>query len=627
CTAQVLLAIMAGMYAVYHGPRGLEQMALRIHRLTLCLAAGLRRLGLDPGEECFFDTLSVQLGEHKALAVLAAAWECSINLRVDYVRGEQGSLKLAKRIGVALDEKTAAEDVMEVLECFSPNEDLDFSWQELLADTEGRSAIPPALQRNTPYLEHEVFHSHHSETEMLRYLHRLESKDLALNAAMIPLGSCTMKLNPTVAMVPITWTEFGDLHPFAPADQLPGYQALFDQLETWLGEIADLPAVSLQPNAGSQGEFAGLLSIRRYHEANGEPNRKLCLIPTSAHGTNAASAVIAGFEYLSIACDDLGNVDLEDLENQCKKNADRLGALMITYPSTHGVFEAGIREICRIVHEHGGQVYMDGANMNAQVGLTSPGSIGADVCHINLHKTFVIPHGGGGPGMGPICAAEHLRPHLPGDPTLGTGAVSAAPYGSAGILPISWVYLALMGGEGLTRASQIAILNANYMAHRLQDHYEILYTGPSGRVAHEFIADCRAFEKRCGISVEDIAKRLMDFGFHAPTVSFPVSGTLMIEPTESESREEIDRLCDALIAIRQEIRDIESGALDETDNPLKNAPHTAAHVTSDDWTHAYSRERAAWPAPWLRQHKYWPPVGRVDNTWGDRHLVARLGSG
>jgi glycine dehydrogenase len=459
---------------------------------------------------------------------------------------------------------------------------------------------------------------------MLRYLHRLESKDLSLNTSMIPLGSCTMKLNPTAAMTPITWPEFARMHPYAPADQCLGYQALLDQLETWLGQITGLPAVSLQPNAGSQGEFAGLLAIRRHHESAGEAHRNVCLIPTSAHGTNAASAVIAGFECVSVACDPNGNVDLDDLRRRCGEHADRLGALMVTYPSTHGVFEASIRDICRTVHDHGGQVYMDGANLNAQVGLTSPGQIGADVCHVNLHKTFSIPHGGGGPGMGPICAAEHLRPYLPGDPVFGEGPVSAAPYGSAGILPISWVYIALMGAAGLKRASQIAILNANYMAHRLSEHYDVLYRGPSGLVAHEFIIDCRAFEKSCGVAVEDIAKRLMDYGFHAPTMSFPVAGTLMIEPTESESRAELDRLCDALIAIRGEIASIESGRIDEQDNPLKHAPHCAADVARDAWTHAYSRDQAAWPAEWLRDHKYWPPVARIDNVWGDRHLETCL---
>ena len=624
CTAQVLLAIMAGMYAVYHGPKGLQSMALRIHGLARCLAAGLRRMGHDAGAEPFFDTLHIRPNGCEVTDILRASWERGINLRVDYRTDETGARRIGDRLGISLSETSGEEDVMEILQSFSPDGQVDFSFSELVALTEGPSEIPQTLQREASYLEHPVFQEYHSETEMLRYLHRLETKDLSLNTAMIPLGSCTMKLNPTSAMVPVTWPEFGALHPFAPSEQCPGYQALFEQLEAWLAEITDLPAVSLQPNAGSQGEFAGLLAIRRYHETRGEPGRNLCLIPTSAHGTNAASAVIAGFECLPVACDEAGNVDVEDLKSRCEKNADRLGALMITYPSTHGVFETTIREICQIAHEHGAQVYMDGANLNAQVGLTSPGTVGADVCHINLHKTFAIPHGGGGPGMGPICAREALRPFLPGDPAFGEGAVSAAPYGSAGILPVSWVYIALMGGPGLTRASQIAILNANFMAHRLSDHYEILYTGPGGCVAHEFIVDCRPFEKSSGVSVEDIAKRLMDFGFHAPTMSFPVAGTLMIEPTESESRQELDRFCDALITIREEIREIESGQLDEADNPIKNAPHTAAHVSADEWSHPYSRQQAAWPASWLTHHKYWPPVGRVDNVWGDRHLKARL---
>jgi len=518
---------------------------------------------------------------------------------------------------------------MDVLACFANDGRVDFDLASLVAgldpdEAAGADAIPAALRRTDAYLEHPVFHRHRSETEMLRYLHRLEAKDLSLNTSMIPLGSCTMKLNPTAAMTPITWPEFARMHPYAPADQCLGYQALLEQLETWLGQISGLPAVSLQPNAGSQGEFAGLLAIRRHHVAAGAPERTVCLIPTSAHGTNAASAVIAGFECVPVACDSHGNVDLADLQARCAEHADRLGALMVTYPSTHGVFEESIRDVCRTVHEHGGQVYMDGANLNAQVGLTSPGEIGADVCHINLHKTFSIPHGGGGPGMGPICAAEHLRPHLPGDPLFGESPVSAAPYGSAGILPISWVYIALMGAAGLTRASQVAILNANYMAHRLAEHFEVLYRGPHGLVAHEFIIDCRPFERSCGVVVEDIAKRLMDFGFHAPTMSFPVAGTLMIEPTESESLAELDRLCDALVAIRREIAAIESGELDEQDNPLKRAPHCAADVATDRWERPYSRDRAAWPADWLREHKYWPPVARIDNVWGDRHLETRL---
>ncbi len=630
CTAQVLLAIMAGMYAVYHGPEGLRVIARRIHGLSACLAAGLERLGHSLTNPFFFDTLEIEFQDEGAAAVLASAWERGINLRPFFPEHASSNPSAARAgdtvrsLGVSFDETTTSQDVMELLEIFSPQGPLDFSFADLAAEIGDGDRLPPELRRTTPYLEHPVFHEYRSETAMLRYLHRLEARDLALNTSMIPLGSCTMKLNPTAAMVPITWPEFANLHPFAPADQCLGFQALFHQLETWLGEITGLPAVSLQPNAGSQGEFAGLLAIRRYHLGRGDSQRNICLIPTSAHGTNAASAVIAGFECHPVACDETGNVDLSDLESQCAKYADGLGALMITYPSTHGVFETTVGEICDIIHRHGGQVYMDGANLNAQVGLTSPGRIGADVCHVNLHKTFAIPHGGGGPGMGPICAAEHLRPYLPGDPILGEGAVSAAPYGSAGILPISWVYIALLGGPGLTQASQVAILNANYMAKRLAGDYRVLYTGPSDLVAHEFIIDCRPFEKTSGIVVEDIAKRLMDFGFHAPTMSFPVPGTLMIEPTESEARGDLDRLCDALIAIREEIRAIENGEMSEDDNPLKNAPHSADHVTRDAWPHPYSREQAAWPAAWLREHKYWPPVGRVDNVWGDRHLATRL---
>jgi glycine dehydrogenase len=624
CTAQVLLAIMAGMYAAYHGPEGLRRIAERVHGLTACLVAGLRRLGHDTGDAAFFDTVRVHPSGIRAAEVLASAWERGINLRPYYRKDEAGRQIADESVGVAFDETTTGDDVMEVLEAFAGDAGPGFDFESLIPEAATAGAIPEALQRSDGYLAHPVFHLYRSETEMLRYLHRLEAKDLSLNTSMIPLGSCTMKLNPTSAMVPITWPEFGRLHPFAPADQCLGYQALFHQLETWLGEICGLPAVSLQPNAGSQGEFAGLLAIRRHHRARGDTHRTLCLIPTSAHGTNAASAVIAGFDCVAVACDAKGNVDTDDLRARCAEHADRLGALMITYPSTHGVFEASVRDICDIVHEHGGLVYMDGANLNAQVGLTSPGEIGADICHVNLHKTFSIPHGGGGPGMGPICAAEHLREYLPGDPVLGEGAVSAAAYGSAGILPISWVYIALMGAAGLTRASQVAILNANYMAKRLSEFYDVLYTGPGDLVAHEFIIDCRGFEKETGVLVEDIAKRLMDYGFHAPTMSFPVAGTLMIEPTESESKQELDRLCDALIAIREEIRAIERGELDENDNPLKNAPHTAAHVSADDWPHPYSRRQAAWPAPWLREHKYWPPVGRIDNAWGDRNLAAIL---
>ena len=609
CTAQVLLAIMASMYAVYHGPEGLRAIARRIHALTAVLAAGLARLGHPVGDAPFFDTLRVRPTDVDAAVVLAAARERMINLR-SY---DDGS------VGIALDETTTPDDVLDLLECFASDDSLGLSIEDLAEESD--LGFPDEMTRQSDFLTHPVFHAHHSESEMLRYIHRLEARDLALNTSMIPLGSCTMKLNATSEMVPVSWAEFGRIHPYAPADQTAGYALLLRQLETWLGEITGLPAVSLQPNAGSQGEYAGLLAIRGYHESRGEGERDICLIPASAHGTNAASAVIAGMRCIAVACDERGNVDLDDLTKRVGKHRERLSALMITYPSTHGVFEADVQEVCRIVHEGGGQVYMDGANMNAQVGLTSPAEIGADVCHLNLHKTFSIPHGGGGPGMGPITAAEHLRPFLPGHPMDGEGAVSAAPYGSPGVLPISWTYIALMGAEGLTRATQVAILNANYMAKRLSGHYDVLYTGPNGLVAHEFIIDCRPFEKSSGVSVEDVAKRMMDYGFHAPTMSFPVAGTLMIEPTESEPREELDRLCAALIRIRAEIRSIASGELDAVDNPRKHAPHTAAAVTADEWPHAYSRELAAWPAPWLCNHKFWPPVGRVDNSYGDRNLV------
>jgi glycine dehydrogenase len=608
CTAQVLLAIMASMYAVYHGPEGLRRIARRVRGWTCALAEGLRRLGHEVAGGPVFDTLRVTPSGASAKQVLAAALERGINLR------DHGD----DSVGVALDETTTRGDVEALLAAFATSGNPPAI--DALTDAVS-TPLPSALARTSDFLTHPVFNSYHSEHEMLRYLHRLEARDLSLTTSMIPLGSCTMKLNATTEMLPVTWPEFARIHPYAPADQTRGYAALISQLETWLCEITGLPAVSLQPNAGSQGEYAGLLAIRRYHASRGEAVRDVCLIPTSAHGTNAASAVTAGLRVVAVRCDDQGNVDVEDLRERCREHAERLAALMITYPSTHGVYEAGVAEICEAVHEVGGQVYLDGANLNAQVGLTSPAAIGADVCHLNLHKTFAIPHGGGGPGMGPIVAAKHLEPFLPGDPVTGEGAVSAAPYGSPGILPISWVYIALMGATGLTRASQVAILNANYMAARLGQHFDVLYTGPGGRVAHEFIIDCRPFERSADVRVEDIAKRLMDFGFHAPTMSFPVAGTLMIEPTESESREELDRLCDALISIRGEIRAIERGELDRTDNPLRGAPHTAQAASTDDWPHPYTRRQAVYPAPWLLAHKYWPPVGRIDNAYGDRHLV------
>jgi len=606
CTAQVLLAIMAGMYAVWHGPDGLRRIARRVHAFTAVLAAGLTKLGCEFGDGPFFDTLRITPGGRSADDVLAAAREGGINLR-DYRDGT---------VGVSLDETTNHDDIERILTAFGAAE-VDIDHLAAAADPTFTGATP----RTSEFLTHPVFHRHHSEHEMLRYLHRLETRDLSLNTSMIPLGSCTMKLNATSEMIPISWPTFNRIHPYAPESQTGGYRTLLEQLEIWLAEITGLPAVSLQPNAGSQGEYAGLLAIRRYHEAQGEGGREICLIPVSAHGTNAASAVIAGFRCIAVACDEAGNVDIDDLRAKAAEHRDRLGALMITYPSTHGVFEEAVQEVCRCIHENGGQVYMDGANMNAQVGLTSPAMIGADVCHLNLHKTFAIPHGGGGPGMGPIVAAKHLKPYLPGDPIDGEGAVSAAAFGSASILPISWVYIAAMGAEGLTQATQYAVLNANYMAHRLQDDYDILFTGPGGRVAHEFIIDCREFEKSAGIGVEDIAKRMMDFGFHAPTMSWPVAGTLMIEPTESEPKQELDRLCDALIAIRNEIREIEAGKLDRDDNPLKHAPHTAGEIAREDWAHPYSRAQAAFPTAWVLAHKYWPPVGRIDNAFGDRNLI------
>ena len=607
CTAQVLLAIMASMYAVYHGPEGLRRIAKRIRTLTAGLAEGLRAIGCKLGDGPFFDTLRVVPNGKGSAAVLAAALERGYNLR-DFGDGS---------LGVSLDEITLPADIEQLIAAFSPGASADVA--ALVESAE--LSLPVELTRTTDFLSHPVFHRYRSEHEMLRYIHRLETRDLSLTTSMIPLGSCTMKLNATSEMLPISWPEFSCIHPYAPADQVRGYATMLGELATWLAEITGLPAVSLQPNAGSQAEYAGLLAIRRYHDSHGEVQRNVCLIPGSAHGTNAASAVIAGFRCVAVQTDPDGNIDVDDLRERAAEHGDALGALMLTYPSTHGVFEARVKEICELIHESGAQVYLDGANLNAQLGLTSAAAIGADVCHMNLHKTFCIPHGGGGPGMGPIAAAEHLRAFLPGHPMDGEGAVSAAPYGSASILPISWVYIALMGATGLKRASQVAILNANYMAARLADHFDVLYRGATGRVAHEFIIDCRHFETSAAIGVEDLAKRLMDFGFHAPTMSFPVPGTLMIEPTESESKAELDRLCDALIEIRREIAEIENGSLDRIDNPLKGAPHTAAAVSANEWDHAYSRERAAYPLGWVRAHKFWPTVGRIDNAYGDRHLV------
>ncbi len=603
CTAQVLLAVMAGMYAVWHGPEGLRRIARRISLQARLLAGAGVRAGLRLRHDAFFDTVAFDCDD--ADAVMAAALAEGFNLRRLDGQG----------VAIALDETVTRADLHRLAEALGAE----------LADAP--APLPASLMRNAAVLPQPVFSAYHAEHEMLRYLKRLEDRDVALNRSMIPLGSCTMKLNATAEMASITLPGFADVHPFAPADQTRGYLTLIERLSEWLCAVTGFAAVSLQPNAGSQGEYAGLLAIRGYHQARGEGHRDICLIPSSAHGTNPASAVMAGYKVVVTGCDREGNVDLADLVKKAEQHADRLAALMVTYPSTHGVFEDGIRAICDIVHQHGGQVYMDGANMNAQVGLTSPASIGADVCHLNLHKTFCIPHGGGGPGVGPIGVAAHLAPHLPNHPArpdagpaTGVGPVSAAPFGSAGILPISYAYIRMMGAAGLTRATEVAILNANYMAHRLRPHYPVLYTGQGGLVAHECILDCRGFQAEAGVGVEDIAKRLQDYGFHAPTMSWPVAGTLMIEPTESEGRAEIDRFCDAMISIRAEIAAIAAGTLDRADNPLKNAPHTVTEVAGD-WKHAYSREQAAFPLPWVRAAKYWPPVKRVDNVYGDRNLV------
>ncbi len=612
CTAQVLLAVMASMYAVYHGPQGLQRIAQRVQLLTEILAKGLRQLGYTINETPVFDTLKISGGPHSQPALIAAAEARQVNLRI-YGDGA---------VGVSLDEATTVAELQTLFAIFGA---ADLVGVETLAagiDLE----LPTIHARTSNYLTHPVFNSYHSETEMLRYITRLQSRDLSLTHSMIPLGSCTMKLNATTEMIPVTWPEFAQLHPFAPRSQTAGYQEMFRRLEGWLAEITGFAATSLQPNAGSQGEYAGLLVIRSYHQAQGQGHRTVCLIPSSAHGTNPASAVMAGMDVVVTKCDENGNVDLADLRAKAEQHSANLAALMVTYPSTHGVFEEEIAEICRIIHTHGGQVYMDGANMNAQVGLTRPGDFGADVCHLNLHKTFCIPHGGGGPGMGPICVAAHLAPYLPNHAVVAgvgggaaEGAVSAAPWGSAAILPISYTYIAMMGGSGLTLATKVAILNANYIAARLEPYYPVLYRGKHGRVAHECILDTRPLKQWA--EAEDIAKRLMDYGFHAPTMSFPVPGTLMIEPTESESLAELDRFCDAMIAIRGEIAAIERGEADPHDNALKNAPHPAKVVLADEWNHPYSRESAAYPARWVRDAKFWPAVARIDNVYGDRNLV------
>ncbi|MBI1298324.1 aminomethyl-transferring glycine dehydrogenase [bacterium] len=611
CTAQVLLAVMASMYAVYHGPQGLTRIARRVQLLTSILRGELSKLGYAVNDGLVFDTLKVTGDADSQSALRDAAKARNVNLRVN----ADGS------VGVSLDEATTVAELRTLLDLFGAGE-VDLSAAADAIDLDYGNAA-----RTSEFLTHPVFNTYHSETEMLRYITKLQSRDLSLAHSMIPLGSCTMKLNATTEMIPVTWPEFNHLHPFAPADQTMGYRELFQKLEDALKEVTGFAAVSLQPNAGSQGEYAGLLVIRAYHLSRGDDHRNICLIPSSAHGTNPASAIMAGMEVVVVRCDDHGNIDIADLRAKADQHKDNLAALMVTYPSTHGVFEAGIVEICEIIHANGGQVYMDGANMNALVGLCRPGDFGADVCHLNLHKTFCIPHGGGGPGMGPIGVAAHLAPFLPGHPVVdkvggedAIGLVSSAPWGSASILPISYVYIAMMGGSGLTEATKIAILNANYIAARLDPHFPVLYKGQNGRVAHECIIDARPF-KEFGVEVEDIAKRLMDFGFHAPTMSFPVAGTLMIEPTESESKDELDRFCDAMIAIRDEIRAIERGEIAAVDSPLHHAPHTAAVVTADTWDRAYSREQAAFPASWVKENKFWPHVARVDNVYGDRNLV------
>lgn len=616
CTAQVLLAVIASMYAVYHGAQGLRAIANRVHCMTGILAEGLRQLGYTLSDAPYFDTLRVEVPIGKAPEIVRRAHSHHVNLRqID-----------EQTFGISLDETVSSDDLIALFQIFAGERIAHFVPEDLLNHCPSPQ-IPLSLDRTSPYLTHPVFHSYHSETELLRYMYRLQSKDLSLTTAMIPLGSCTMKLNATAEMVPITWPEFGQIHPFAPLDQTKGYEILFEQLEAWLAEITGFAGISLQPNAGSQGEYAGLLVIRQYHESRGEAHRNVCLIPTSAHGTNPASAVMAGMKVVAVACDSDGNIDLTDLKAKATEHRDQLSALMVTYPSTHGVFEEPIREICDVIHANGGQVYMDGANMNAQVGLCRPADFGADVCHLNLHKTFCIPHGGGGPGMGPIGVAAHLVPFLPGHPIVtvggkqGIGPISAAPWGSASILPISWVYIALMGAEGLKKATEVAILNANYIAKRLEDHYPVLYKGKNGLVAHECIIDLRQFKKTAEIEVDDIAKRLIDYGFHPPTVSWPVAGTIMVEPTESESKQELDRFCDAMIAIREEIREIEEGKGDRQNNLLKNAPHTVAALTVEAWDRPYSRQRAAYPTAWTRENKFWAAVGRIDQAYGDRNLV------
>ena len=618
CTAQALLANIAGMYAAYHGPDGLRQIALRVHGLARRLAGRLRRLGITARHDGFFDTLCLDPGAAGAAAAVRSEAEAR---RINFRYHADGD------IGIALDETTTSADVEAIVEVFARATGVAAGSDQGPDGPLPAPDWPATLRRTTPFLTHPVFHRHRSELQMMRYLKRLERKDIGLDTSMIPLGSCTMKLNAAVEMEPVTWPEFGNVHPFAPRAQAGGYRRIIEELEGFLCAVTGFDAVSLQPNSGAQGEFAGLLVIRAFHRARGERDRDVVLIPASAHGTNPASAVMAGLRPVVVACDEDGNVDVADLQAKAAQYGSRLSALMITYPSTHGVFEDAIQDICRAIHDRGGQVYMDGANLNAQVGLTSPARIGADVCHLNLHKTFAIPHGGGGPGMGPIAVASHLAPYLPrhplGEPGSGTAIapVSAAPWGSASILLISYAYIRLLGARGVTAATEHAILNANYIKSRLESRYEVLYARPNGRVAHELVFDLRPLRERAGITVQDVAKRLMDYGFHAPTVSFPVPGTLMVEPTESEPLEELDRFCDAMLAIRDEIEDVVEGRADPVDNVLKNAPHTAAEVASDEWTHPYSRQAAAFPRPFVAENKVWPAVGRIDDAYGDRNLM------
>ena len=603
CTAQVLLAIMSGMYAVYHGPKRIKEIARTIHQHTCDLATSLSKAGYEILNDTFFDTIRF-LGPDKTKEKLL---KHNINIR-DFSDGS---------LGISIDETVMKKDISHLLSILNVSHELN-----------NISTLPSDLRRETSFLSHPVFNSYHSETEMLRYIHRLETKDLSLNTSMIPLGSCTMKLNATTEMIGVTWPEFASIHPFVPVNQAKGYKHLFDDLSNWLGDITGLPGVSLQPNSGAQGEYAGLMVIRAFHLSQGDSNRNVCLIPESAHGTNPASAIMCGMEVIVVKCDSKGNIDIEDLKNKAQKHQNNLAALMITYPSTHGVFESTVQKICKIIHDYKGQVYMDGANLNAMVGVSRVSDIGVDVCHINLHKTFAIPHGGGGPGMGPICAAKHLTSFLPTHNVIpcntssnAISAVSATPWGSAGVLPISWSYMALLGNEGMKKSTSIAILNANYMAKLLEDHFPILYRGENGLNAHEFIIDLRPIRKESGITDEDIAKRLMDYGFHAPTMSWPVPGTLMIEPTESESKNELDRFCSAMISIKKEINDVIEGKSDAKNNMLKNSPHTMETITKETWDHPYTREDAVFPAPWLREYKYWPTVGRIENAIGDRNLI------